>query len=288
MKLSPLAPVWWDTCPTFPVGGHGVNVLKPNKQATIFTLLQLGRGQREIERISGIDRKTIRAYQRKYEASQANSPGVATGELAGDAPCESTQTPPPRPADEAPSVQASNTASRPPPPGASSCEPWREFIQAHVRLKRNATAIYQDLVDLHGFKHAYNAVKRFVGKLKYSEPEQFDRLEFAPGEEAQVDYGEGALTLEPSGKRWRNPRLFVMTLRYSRRSLSPRGLEIEPANLGRTARTSLPLLRRRHPIRRLGQPQGSCDQARLVRARTQPGVCRHAQALPVRSGSGRS
>jgi len=50
------------------------------------------------------------------------------------------------------------------------------------------------------------------------EPEQFDRLEFAPGEEAQVDYGEGALTRVPGTDRYRRPRLFVMTLRYSRRS----------------------------------------------------------------------
>lgn len=49
-------------------------------------------------------------------------------------------------------------------------------------------------------------------------PEQFDRLSFAPGEEAQVDYGEGALTLDPATGRYRRPRLFVMTLRYSRRS----------------------------------------------------------------------
>ena len=56
-----------------------MNVLKPNKQTTIFTLLELGKSQREIERVSGIDRKTIRAYQRKYVASQANSPTPATG-----------------------------------------------------------------------------------------------------------------------------------------------------------------------------------------------------------------
>lgn len=190
-----------------------MNVLKPNKQTTIFTLLELGKSQREIERATGIDRKTIRAYQRKYEASRANSPGVATGELAEQTP----QTPPPRPPDGPCIVQPSSAAPTP-VTGASSCEPWREFIEAQLRLNRNATAIYQDLVDLHGFEHAYNAVKRFVGKLKFREPEQFDRLEFAPGEEAQVDYGEGALTLDPLSKRWRRPRLFIMTLRYSRRS----------------------------------------------------------------------
>jgi hypothetical protein len=55
-------------------------------------------------------------------------------------------------------------------------------------------AIYQDLVDKHGFAGAYNSVKRFAGGLCKHEPEQFYRLEFAPGEEAQVDYDEGALS----------------------------------------------------------------------------------------------
>jgi len=37
------------------------------------------------------------------------------------------------------------------------------------------------------------------------------------GEEAQIDYGEGALALTANG-HYRRPRLLVMTLRYSRRS----------------------------------------------------------------------
>ncbi|MHC2634336.1 transposase [Bradyrhizobium liaoningense] len=55
-------------------------------------------------------------------------------------------------------------------------------------------------------------------RLRHADPEQFDRLEFLPGEEAQVDYGEGAPTVDPKSGRYRRPRLFVMTLRYSRRS----------------------------------------------------------------------
>jgi len=39
-----------------------VNVLKQHLQTTIWTLLEAGASQREIERITGIDRKTIRAY----------------------------------------------------------------------------------------------------------------------------------------------------------------------------------------------------------------------------------
>ena len=102
--------------------------------------------------------------------------------------------------------------------GPSLCEPHRAFIEAQLRLGRNATAIYQDLVDTHGFAGRYNSVKRFVARLRVREPEQFDRLSFAPGEEMQVDYGEGALTRVPGTERYRKPRLFVATLRYSRRS----------------------------------------------------------------------
>jgi transposase len=103
-------------------------------------------------------------------------------------------------------------------PSPSACESHRQWIEEQVRLGRNATAIYQELVDRFGFTHGYNSVKRFCRRLRTREPEQFDRLEFLPGEEAQVDYGEGALTRHPTSGRYRRPRLFVMTLRYSRRS----------------------------------------------------------------------
>lgn len=179
--------------------------MKPHLQTTIWTLLRAGAGQREIERVTGIDRKTIRAYQRRFAAdAAANSPGVAT-DLANAIEGLAQQIPPPRP--------PTSTV-----PSVSACEPHRSFIEAQLRLRRNAVAIYQDLVDLHGFTGAYNSVKRFAKKLRQREPEQFDRLSFIAGEEMQVDYGEGALTRIPGSDRYRRPRLFVATLRYSRRS----------------------------------------------------------------------
>jgi transposase len=182
-----------------------VNVLKPHLQTTIRTLLEAGAGQREIERVTRIDRKTIRAYQQRFAAeAEANSPGVAT-DLTLAAAEAVGRIPPPRPPTS-------------PPPTASACEPHRAFIEAQLRLRRNATAIYQDLVDEHGFTGAYNSVKRFAAKLRHRAPEQFDRLSFLPGEEMQVDYGEGAPTRVPGTDRYRKPRLFVATLRYSRHS----------------------------------------------------------------------
>jgi len=171
--------------------------LKSNQRATIETLLERNTPQREIARITGIDRKTVRSYRQRWLEQQANSPGVATG--------SAEQIPPPWP-------------PAPVPVTTSLCEPHREFIEAQLRLKRNAMAIFQDLVEQHGFAGQYNSVKRFAAKLRHKEPEQFDRLSFLPGEEMQVDYGEGAYTLVPGSDRYRKPRLFVATLRYSRAS----------------------------------------------------------------------
>jgi hypothetical protein len=89
----------------------------------------------------------------------------------------------------------------------SACEGHREWIEAQVRLGRNAMAIYQELVDTRGFTFALHSVKRFCRGLRQREPEQFDRLEFLPGEESLVDYGEGALTLHPKSGKYRKPRL---------------------------------------------------------------------------------
>jgi len=176
-----------------------VNVLKSQLRISIETLLGSGTSQHEIHRRLGVDRKTIRRYARG-----ANSPGVATGSEATDG-----QIPPPRP----PAPAAKNPAGVTP----SACEPHRGWIEAQVSLGRNAVAIYQDLVERHGFTQRYNSVKRFVAKLRAREPERFDVLEFAPGEEAQVDYGQGALTLVKDG-RYKRPYLFVMTLAYSGKS----------------------------------------------------------------------
>jgi hypothetical protein len=40
-------------------------------------------------------------------------------------------------------------------PSASACEPYRELIGAALKRGRNAVAIYQDLVDDHGFTAKY-------------------------------------------------------------------------------------------------------------------------------------
>ena len=175
-----------------------MNVLNAAKKATLTTLLKNEISQREISRKAKIDRKTIRKYGRQIM--------VATGLNDGE-----VQNPPPRPPGNL------GKEAKIPFHARSACEPHRTWIELQVRLSRNAMAIHQDLVEQFSFTHKYNSVKRFVRGLKRKDPEQYDRLEFLPGEEAQVDYGQGAKTLGDKGKYLR-PRLFVMTLKYSGRS----------------------------------------------------------------------
>ncbi len=182
--------------------------MKPHLRITVETLLARGVSQREVARRTGVDRKTIRGYARAL----ANSPGVATG-----SPAPEGQTPPPRPPALSEGGEAGTAPVAASPASPSACEPHRAWIESQVALGRNAVSIYQDLVETHGFGHAYNSVKRFVGRLKVCAPERFDVLEFPPGEEAQVDYGQGALTQVAPGK-YRRPYLFVMTLKYSGKS----------------------------------------------------------------------
>ena len=78
-------------------------------------------------------------------------------------------------------------------PSASACEPYRELIVEGIRRGRNAMAIWQDLVDGHGFDGRYASVRRFVRRFVRAlrgaavrEPAAI--LTTGPGEEGQVDY----------------------------------------------------------------------------------------------------
>ncbi len=151
-----------------------MNVLKPHLQSTVFTLLERNKSQRQIQRLAGIDRKTIRRYQAIFESEKsasANSSMVTTGSATFV-----TQTPPPpRPpaSDDSGKTTGFNFAR-------SASEPHREWIEQQLRLRRNAQAIYQDLADQFAFTASYESAKRFVRALRHIDPEQFDRLASPP------------------------------------------------------------------------------------------------------------
>jgi transposase len=105
-------------------------------------------------------------------------------------------------------------------PSASACEPYRELIAEALGRGRNAVAIWQDLVDDHGFPARYASVRRFVLALRGAAPaEARVVITTAPGEEGQVDYGEGPMVRDPATRKYRRTRLFVLTLGFSRKSV---------------------------------------------------------------------
>ena len=154
-----------------------MNVLKQHQQSTVFTLLELRKSQREIHRITGIDRKTIRLYMAIFAARAFMPANFFTSATIGSEDADQTP-PPPRP----PAFQAAAVKERNIDFARSLCKPYLQCIEEQVRLQRNAQAIYQDLVDQFSFAASYESVKRFVRALRHINPAQFDRLEFLPAE----------------------------------------------------------------------------------------------------------
>lgn len=98
----------------------------------------------------------------------------------------------------------------------SACEPFRAFIESVLAQGLSAQRLYQDLRSEHGFAGGYDAVELFVWALGAAMTLPFRRMEMAPGEEVQVDYGQGAWVIEPDGTRYR-PHLLRLVLSASRK-----------------------------------------------------------------------
>lgn len=109
--------------------------------------------------------------------------------------------------------------SRPAKTSRSNCEPFRQQILAKLELGLSAQRIYQDLVEEHGFTAKYHSVRRFVAKLNQAKPLPFRRIEAAPAEEAQIDFGKGQPIVDSDGKRRRTHVLRVV-LSHSRKAYS--------------------------------------------------------------------
>jgi transposase len=173
--------------------------LNVSLQHSIATLAANGWSARKIARELGIHRETVGRYLRalKAEAKPAIPP---PGSLAG---------PEAKPA----IVPAGSPAGR-----TSQCLPFAAVIERGLAAGLSAQRIYQDLVAEHGFTGAYDAVKRFVRRLGQKVELPFRRMECAPGQELQVDFGQGAWVVE-QGKR-RKTHLLRCVLSHSRKAYS--------------------------------------------------------------------
>src|SRR4029077_6970333 len=105
------------------------------------------------------------------------------------------------------------------PKQAALCEPYRPLIEAKLAAGLSAQRIFQDLVREQGFAGKYHSVRRFVRRLSSDRPLPFRRMECAPGDEVQVDFGTGAPIVQPDGRR-RRTHVFRMVLSHSRKGYS--------------------------------------------------------------------
>ena len=99
----------------------------------------------------------------------------------------------------------------------SSLAEHRERVATWVQAGISGTAIHAALARNHGFKGSYSAVRRLLQSIDASTPPTATcRLDFDPGEAAQVDFGAGPVMTDvmtgASFKTW----FFVMTLAWSR------------------------------------------------------------------------
>ncbi len=208
------------------------NVLSDEKRQQVVALGRLGWPLRRIEEATGVRRETASAYL-KAAGVPVRPPG-GWGRRPPPKPANEASTDHAKPAndpstDPAAAPKPANEVSTDPPawpprpgraPQASACEPYHELIEAALDRGRNAVAIWQDLVDQHGFASGYASVRRFVVRLRGARtPEAHPIIVTAPGEEAQVDYGEGPMVRHPETGKYRRTRLFVLTLGFSRKSV---------------------------------------------------------------------
>ena len=165
----------------------------------IYALLQhlrAGASNRGIKRELGVDRRTAQKY-REWAAEY--------GLLKGTLP----------PIEELYQLWEETMPVKQPPQSESTVEPYRELVVKLREQDVEVSAIKARLEE-RGFSGSYMAVWRFVRQL---EPKQADvtvRVETAPGEEAQVDFGYAGKMIDPATGEIRKSWVFVMTLSWSR------------------------------------------------------------------------
>ena len=188
-----------------------MNLLKVSLQHSILTLAEHGWSRRRIARELGLHRETVGRYLRLAESKPA-IPLTGTASESGAKPAISLTGSWEELVSKPANLHAGSAGRQ------SLCVPLQETVEAAIQAGLSAQRIYQDLVGGHGFVGSYHSVRRFVRQLRAVAPVPFVRMEVAPGQEAQVDFGQGAWVVE-NGKRKR-PHLFRIVLSHSRKAYS--------------------------------------------------------------------
>lgn len=192
------------------------NYLQMSKQQQVVALLDLGWTYRRIEAETGVRRETVSRYDRARRGNAAKTfPGSALpavpdspGETAADDP-NAAKTFAGSPANPAKTFPGSDPRRR------FAAAVYRATITEKLDAGLSLQRVWQDLVEEYGYGASYESVKRFVRTLVPAR-RAAGVFHCAPGAEAQIDFFQGAPTLEPATGEWRRPWVFRMTLGHSR------------------------------------------------------------------------
>jgi len=167
-----------------------------NQLHDLINRLRAGDSERRIAKDLKVSRPTVHKYK-LWAAGQ--------GYLAPDQPLPDLAT-----------LLSALGPVPPPPQMTSSLAPYQEGVEQLLDQGLELTAIWQRLQDNYQYRGSYSAVRRFVQRLRPQEPESFVRVQTAPGEEMQVDFGSAGQLFDPISGRLRTAYVFVATLSYSR------------------------------------------------------------------------
>ncbi|WP_274622463.1 IS21-like element helper ATPase IstB [Myxococcus fulvus] len=201
------------------------SVLSDEKQQQVIALGRLGWSLRRIEAAMGVRRETASGYlkaagvgvrpPRRWGKTKPANEGTTEVGPAGEASSSGAKPANEGTTDAAPRSRAAVRHMR-----ASIVAPYVDLVQQRLEVGRNARAVYEELVDTQGYTGSYISVRRFVRTLRDSQgPEAKAVIHTAPGEEAQMDYGEGPMVRHLETGKYRRTRMFVLTLGYSRKSV---------------------------------------------------------------------
>jgi transposase len=197
------------------------NKLTVHEHDTISFLKGKGWALREIARALKVSRNTVRNHVR---ALKPPDPGLAAEENSSS-PTPSlsgsgVETDPLSTPGSGNGENQTDPLSSAGKTGRNSlCATHAALILAKVKDHLTAQRIYQDLKVETSFAGSYSSVKRYVHKLRKTDPQLVHRIEVQPAEEVQVDFGAGPTLVGPDGKKTKT-WIFREVLSHSRKAYS--------------------------------------------------------------------
>jgi len=194
------------------------NRLKMVQTELLFSLFEKGWSNRKINKALEVDRRTISRYRHLWAKAKDQS-AIADPLTEGiDKLQPISQNAPPK----CPPMGVVHFQVPTDPPEStfirskSQASQFHDTITQKLDKGQQARSVYQDLVIEQDYRGSYDAVKRYIRKLKKLSPKLYTRIETPSGEEAQVDFGTGAPVLK-NGRRCRT-WLFTIKLSHSRKA----------------------------------------------------------------------